>query len=302
MERIGELAAIATVMCWTTGALFFERGIKHIGVLTVNFIKVVIAFLLLMITSTVFHGMPLPLDATLHNWIFLSLSGFVGFVITDMFLFSAYNTVGPRIAMLFMAFSPPLTAGIAFLFLGESLGQRGLLGMSLVITGIILAIVGRSGNGNFGSLDFLKIKKEDRRGYLFSFLASLGQSIAIVLSRVGIQDYNAIGGTQIRLFTAIIGFGLISLIMYRGKNLKDAAKNPAGLKYTSIGSIFGPFLGVTLSLIAIQQTSVGIASTIFGLTPIMIIVPELLILKKRIKPLEIVGAVVAVCGTAMFFL
>ena len=297
MERIGELAAIATGMCWTAGALFFERGIKHIGILTVNFIKVLIAFLLLTVTAMFFRGMPLPVDATLHNWIFLSMSGLIGFVITDMFLFSAYKTVGPRIAMLFMAFSPPLTAGIAYLFLGEQLGQRGLFGMSLVITGIILAIIGRS-----NSLDFLKINKEDRLGYLFAFLASLGQSIGMVFTRIGIENYSAIAGAQIRTFTGIIGFGLISLFIYGGKNVKDALKSPVGLKYTCVGSVFGPFLGVTLSVVSLQHLNTGIASTLLGLTPIMIILPELLILKKKIKPLEIAGAIVAVCGTALFFL
>ena len=297
MERIGELAALTTAICWTTGALFFERGIKHIGVLTVNFIKVSIAFLLLTITAAIFRGMPLPLDASLNNWIFLSMSGFVGFVITDMFLFSAYRTVGPRVAMLFMALSPPMTAGIAFLFLGESLEQRGLFGMSLVISGIVLAIIGRS-----GGLELFKINKEDRRGYLFAFFASLGQSIGMILTKIGIEGYDAIAGTQIRTLTAIIGFGLVSLIFYGGKNIKNAVKSPAGLKYTAIGSVFGPFLGVTFSLYAIQRVSAGVASTLIGLTPIMIILPELLFLKKKIKPLEIAGAIVAVCGTALFFL
>jgi len=297
MERIGELAALATAIFWTTGALFFERGVKQLGALTVNFYKVTIAFILLTITATIFRGMPLPLDATLHNWIFLSLSALVGFVITDMFLFSAYGTVGPRIAMLFMALSPPVTAGIAYVFLGETLGQRSLLGMSLVISGIILAIIGRA-NG-FG---FLKIDKEDRRGYIFAFLASLGQSIGINLTKIGVEGYNAIAGTQIRTFTAIIGFGIMSLVLYGGKNIRNAIKNIEGLKYTSAGSVFGPFLGVTFSLVAIQRVNVGIASTLLGLTPVIILIPELLLFKKKIKPLEIAGAVLAFCGTALFFL
>jgi len=112
--------------------------------------------------------------------------------------------------------------------------------MSLVISGIILAIIGRA-NG-FG---FLKIDKEDRRGYIFAFLASLGQSIGINLTKIGVEGYNAIAGTQIRTFTAIIGFGIMSLVLYGGKNIRNAIKNIEGLKYTSAGSVFGPFLGVT---------------------------------------------------------
>ena len=297
MERIGELSAIATAICWTIGALFFERGVKLIGVLTVNFVKVVIAFILLTITATVFRGMPVPLDATFHNLLYLSLSGLIGFVIADMFLFSSYRSVGPRFAMLFMALSPPMTAGIAYLFLGEALEQRSLLGMSLVICGIFMAIIGRS-----NTLVFFRINREDRRGYIFAFIASVGQSIGMVLTKIGVEGYDPVSGTQIRIFIGIIGFGIASLVLYGGKNIKNATRNAQGLKYTSIGSVFGPFLGVTLSLYAIQRVSAGIVSTLIGLTPVIIIVPELLFLKRKIKPLEIAGAIIAVCGTAFFFL
>jgi drug/metabolite transporter (DMT)-like permease len=297
MHRIGELAAFCTAICWTTGAIFFEQGLKRIGVLSVNFIKVIIASILLSVTAAFMRGMPLPVDAPLASWIYLSLSGLIGFVITDIFLFSAYSTVGPRIAMLFMALSPPMTAGIAYLFLGESLGKRGLFGMVFVIIGIFVTVFGKQ-----SSLDFLKIAKDDRRGYLFASIASFGQSMGMNLAKLGIADYNVVSGTQIRAFTAIIGFGLVSLVFDRGKGIRKAFKSVEGLKNTAIGAVFGPFLGVTLSIFAIQRIRAGIVSTFIGLTPILIIFPELLILKKKIKPLEIAGAVIAVAGTAIFFL
>ena len=297
MERIGELAAFATALSWTMGALFFERGIKHIGVLSVNFFKVVVAFVLLTITATLMRGMPFPFDAPARTLIFLSLSGIVGFLITDMFLFSVYGTVGPRIAMLFMALSPPVTAGIAYVFLGETIGPRGGLGMSLVVTGIFMTVFGRQ-----SSISFFHINKNDRWGYIFALIACLGQSIGMVLTKAGLGDYDPVSGTQIRIFTAVIGFGLASLFYKKGENLKKAIKSPEGLKYTLIGSFFGPYLGVTLSLFAIQRISTGIVSTLIGLTPVIIIIPEILIFKKKIKPMEIAGALVAVSGTAVFFL
>jgi drug/metabolite transporter (DMT)-like permease len=302
MQRIGELAAFGTAVSWTLCAIFFERGIKRIGVLAVNFYKVVIAFVLLIAAAALFRGMPLPLDAPPNAWIFLSLSGIVGFVITDSFLFSAYDTVGPRITMLFTALSPAMTAGIAWLFLGESPGQRGLLGMALVIAGILMAVFGRLNGPEKSSPDFSGISKKDRLGYVFAIIATLGQSIGIILTKIGVEGYDAVSGTQIRVFAAIIGFGLVSLFYNGGKNITKALKSPAGLKYTSIGAIFGPFLGVTLSLFAVQRVSAGVASTLIGLSPVLIIIPELLVFKKNIKPLEIAGAVAAVAGTTIFFL
>ena len=297
MERIGELAAFGTAIALTTGALFFERGIKNIGVLSVNFIKVVIAFILLTITATLMRGMPLPFDASTRTLVLLSISGIVGFLITDMFLFSVYGTVGPRIAMLFMALVPPVTAGLAYLFLGETIGPRGVLGMALVVSGIIITVFARQ-----SGLSFSKIDKKDMRGYIFGLIACVGQSVGMVLSKAGLGDYDPVSATQIRIFAAVIGYALVSFLYKKGEAIKKAIKNPIGLKYTAIGAIFGPYLGVVLSLFAIQRINTGIASTIMGLAPIVIIVPELLIFKKKIKPMEIAGALVAVSGTAVFFL
>jgi drug/metabolite transporter (DMT)-like permease len=69
-----------------------------------------------------------------------------------------------------------------------------------------------------------------------------------------------------------------------------------------MGSVFGPFLGVTLSLFAIQHTSAGAASTLMALTPVLIIPPSILILKHKIRLGEFLGAVIAVAGAALFFL
>lgn len=291
------MAAFGTAVSWTLSAVLFERGIKHIGVTAVNFFKVALAFVFLAVTAGFLRGMPLPADAPLKTWAFLALSGLVGFVIGDTFLFNAYRTAGPRIGMLFMALSPPVTAGIAYIFLGEALGGRGFLGMVLVVAGICITIFGKQ-----NSLALSKMKSEDKSGYLYAFLASLGISIGMILTKTGLGDYDPVSGTQIRVLSAVIGFAFLSILRCRGEDIGKAAGNREGLKFTAVGAVFGPFVGVTLSLFAIQRTSAGITSTLIGLTPVLIIIPETLVFRKKIKPLEIIGALIAVGGTTVFFL
>jgi len=297
MQRIGEIAAFGTAICWTASALYFEKATKRIGVLAVNFYKVVFAFGLLAAFGAIFRGMPLPLDAPREAWIFLSLSGLIGFVISDIFLFTAYKTIGSRITLLFLALSPPVTAGLGFLFLGEDLGSRGLMGMTLVVIGITIAVLGRRDAKSTGTMS-----REDKRGYLFALLASIGQSVGMIFTKKGIGSYDPISGTQIRVIVAIVGFGIASLIFEKGKNLKAALKDAEGLKPTFYGAIFGPFLGVALSLFAAQRTQAGIVSTLIGLSPIMIIFPAIFIFKQKVKLMEITGAVLAVAGSAVFFM
>jgi drug/metabolite transporter (DMT)-like permease len=299
MQRTGELAAFATAICWTVSALFFERASRKIGVLAVNFYKLVFAFGFLIISAVLMRGAALPLDASPRAWLFLSLSGIIGFVITDIFLFSAYVMIGSRITMLFLAMSPPMTALLGYLFLGERMGVRGLLGMAMVAAGIALAVLSRK---DAKSTVKHVVSRNDRLGYLYAFLSTLGQSVGMIFTKAGLGDYHPIAGTQIRVFVGMIGIAVISLIWEKGRPFKTALSNRSGLSATLGGAIFGPFLGVALSLFAVQRTNTGIVSTLLGLTPILIIIPSIMLFKQKVKPLEIAGALLAVLGSAVFFL
>lgn len=294
MQRIGEIAAFGTAICWTLSALFFERATKRIGVLGVNFYKLVFAFVFLALSAGLLRGQFLPLDAPPDAWFYLSLSGIVGFVITDIFLFSAYRTIGSRMSTLFLALSPPLTAFLGFVVLGEAMGPRALAGMALVAVGIILAVLGRG--------DIRLASGPDRKGYLFGFLSAIGQAFGMILTKRGLGDYDAVSGTQIRVMVAIVGFAIVSLLWERGASMKNSPKDKDAMKFTLFGSVFGPFLGVALSLFAMQKTHAGIVSTLIGLTPVLIIPPAIIFLKQKVCPLEIVGALIAVAGSAVFFL
>lgn len=64
-------------------------------------------------------------------------------------------------------------------------------------------------------------------------------------------------------------------------------------------TVFGPFIGVSASLLATQYTSTGIAQTLFALTPVLIIAPSALLLGQRVRWREVVGAVVSVVGVCL---
>ncbi|MCK9483253.1 MAG: EamA family transporter, partial [Candidatus Marinimicrobia bacterium] len=61
-------------------------------------------------------------------------------------------------------------------------------------------------------------------------------------------------------------------------------------------------LGVSLSLLAVQHTATGIASTIMAIVPVLIIPLAILIKKERTTLKEIVGAAIAVGGVSIYFI
>src|SRR5512137_2628270 len=103
MNHPGEWAALLTAMFWTITALAFEAASRRIGSMPVNLLRLVVGFAFLSLFVFFYRGSLLPLHATPHAWLWLSLSGLVGFVFGDLCLFQAFVVIGARISMLLMA-------------------------------------------------------------------------------------------------------------------------------------------------------------------------------------------------------
>lgn len=96
-------------------------------------------------------------------------------------------------------------------------------------------------------------------------------------------------------------FALISL-QKNIPQLKAAVRDRVGMLQVLVMTLFGPFLGVSLSLMAVQYTDAGIASTLMALTPVLILFPYAFIFKQKISLKEILGVAVSMAGVALFFL
>jgi len=295
-DYYGELAALATAFFWTATALSFEVASKRVGSLAVNMIRLIFAFIFLCIFSFFYRGMLLPLDASPHAYFWLSVSGLVGFVFGDYFLFRAFALISSRIAMLVMTLVPPITALIGWLLLKEVLGLKEVAGMFITVGGISLAIVTRKAKGNQIKFSY------PLKGILFAAGGAIGQAVGLVLSKYGMQDYDAFAATHIRIFAGMIGFAIIVLATGNLKLINNALKDRKGMLSITSGSFFGPFLGVSFSLLAIKFTATGIASTLMSIVPVLLIPPSILLFKHKVSPAEIIGAFISVFGVMLFFL
>jgi drug/metabolite transporter (DMT)-like permease len=292
----GEFAALLTAFFWTVTSLSFESASNKVGSLSVNIIRLVIGLLFLSAFTLIKRGMLLPSDASLYNWTWLVLSGLVGFVFGDLFLFKSYTIIGSRFSMLIMTLVPPLTTFFSWIIIGEKLTLIHFAGMTLTFSGIALAIFNRNGKGEKLSL------KLEPRGILYAIGGAIGQALGLVLSKFGLSDYDPFAATQIRIIAGIAGFALLTTILSRWKNVIVATKNRSGMSLITLGAFFGPFLGVSFSLIAVKYTEAGIAATIMALVPVLIIAPAVLLYKERVTIPEIIGAIISVGGVAVFFL
>ncbi len=295
-SKIGEIYALMCAIFWMFCALAFESAGKKVGSFAVNFIRLLIGLFLLSLYTFFVRGKFLPFDATGHAWLWLSISGLIGFTVGDLLLFEAFVVMNARISMLIMALVPIITAFIGWLFLNETMVIMEIFGMLLTIIGIVIVILERNPNGNKINFSY------PIKGILLAFGGALGQSVGLILSKFGMKQYDAFAATQIRVIAGLVGFIILYFFIRQWKNVYSALKNRRAMAGIAIGSVFGPFLGVAFSLLAIQNTKAGIASTIMAIVPLLIIPPAIILFKEKVNFKEIVGAFIAVVGVGIFFL
>lgn len=303
-SHLGEFAALITAVFWTITGIAFESAGKKVGSLSTNLIRLFMAFIFIGIYSLVTRGSFIPFDATAHNWMWLSLSGLVGFVIGDLLLFEAYVVIGSRVSMLIMSLTPPITALLGWIIMGETLTRQNLLGMVLTITGIMIVVLDRNPNNKTEENNNKKKVKLNYPilGILLAFGGAVGQGTGLVLSKFGMQDFDPFAATQIRVITGFVGFSIIFVFMRRWKKVFAAIKDKKAMTSLSIGAFFGPFLGVSFSLLSVKYTTTGIASTIMAIVPVLIIPPAIIFFKEKVTIKEVIGSAIAVGGVALFFM
>lgn len=295
----GELAALTTALLWSATAVFFTYAGREVGSVIVNRIRLVVALLLLTVTHWVIAGNPLPMGAEPERWMWLGLSGVVGLVGGDSFLFQAYLWVGPRLGMLMMSLAPVLAALLAFAFLGEGLLPLQWLGILVTLSGVGLVVLEREAPADLKSPNL-----HYGRGVLFGVGAALGQAVGLVLAKQGLSGgFPALSGNLMRMSAATVVLWSLTLISGRaGSTIRTLSERRSAFLPIFGGAATGPFLGVWLSLIAIQLTRVGVASTLMAVSPIFLLPVGRVLFRERIGWQSVTGTFIAVAGVAILFM
>lgn len=311
MNHLGEIISLIVAVSWTITAWFADKASRRVGAMVTNVLRLALATLFLGFLLWITIGHPYPAFADGKTWLWLGLSALVGYVFGDFCLFNCYLYIGPRFGQLMMTLAPPMAAIAGWILLGETLSWKSILAMAITLAGIGISILSRDSGGKHFKLD-LPLK-----GVLLGIGAGVGQGVGLVLSKIGMQYYadalpadapSSLEGmlpfasTMVRAIIGGLGFFTILLLQKDFGKLRSAVKDPVTMKYASIITLFGPAIGVSLSLMAVRYANAGIASTLMALTPVLIIVPDVLINKKKIRFKEIIGLAVSITGVALFFL
>ena len=308
MAYIGELISIGVAFSWTATALLSEFGSKRLGNLTLNVLRMGLALLFSLVLFGVVTGSPLPAGVPAEACGWMLLSGLVGYVIGDFCLFQCYILIGSRFGQLFMTLAPLSAALMAWITLGQQMKPISIVAMLVTLFGIGISVLGR-GNHHMVSL------KLPLNGVLFAIGAAMCQGIGLVLSKIGMDHYDVAAMAKAgvsewlipfsanfyRCIAGIIGFTILLYFRDGIGHLREAMHDRKGLSVAIATTIFGPFVGVGFSLMAVQYTAAGIASTLMAMTPIIILLPSYWLFHEKITWKAVLGAFISVIGVSLFF-
>ena len=294
---LGEIVALITAVCWATTSLLFTVASKQVGSQLVNRVRLLLAALFLAVTHLLWQGQVLPIHAEPSRWGWLGLSAISGLVVGDGLLFQAFVLIGTRLSMLLMTLVPVIGTLLAWIFLGETLS---LLEISAIIVTVSSVAWVVSERGNPGPAD------GNPRNYVIGVLCGIGsafgQALGLILSKRGMGGgFPALSASLMRLVVATMVIWLWALIQGQVGPTIQGWRNKRAQWAILGGTLGGPFLGMTLSLAAVQLAHVGIVSTLMALSPVILLPMVHWAFKERISQRAIVGTVVALAGVAMIF-
>jgi drug/metabolite transporter (DMT)-like permease len=297
MKFIGEIAALATSFFFAMTAIIFTKTGNMVGSQVTNRVRLLFGLIYLVVLNLIFFREPLPFSAGSSRWIWLGLSGVIGLSLGDAFLFQSFVSVGARLGTLLLSLAPIFGSIIAWVFFGETL-------TALQITGIVLALAG------IGWVVMSHKEPEDiphgqtRRGVIFGALGGLGQAVGLVLSKQGMTgDFSPFQANAIRMLAAVIFIWVWAVIQKQaGSTITAVREQPRSISLIALGALFGPVLGVSASLLAIQHAEIGVASTLMALPPVIVLPISYFFFKEKVGWQAIAGTLLAIAGVAVLFL
>jgi len=297
--RLGEIAALGTALLWTATYLQFTFAVRRIGAPALNRLRLTFALGFLLIAHIAVFGIVLPVSQELAGWAWLTLSGVVGFAISDALLFRGLYHLGAHRTSLIMSLIPLVSALLAWALFGERLSWVQAFAALVTVGGITLVVSARQPKSE-GEAAGLRIP---RLGILFALGAVLAQSLRYILSLQGMKSgFAPLSANLVQILTATTAVWIWSLVSKEKSPGFSSLRDRPAAAATVGGAMTGPFLGVALSMIALSKAPVGIASTLMALSPVFLLFVSRWVFKEPITVRAIVGTGLAVAGVAVLFL
>jgi drug/metabolite transporter (DMT)-like permease len=294
MQSIGITASLAAAFCWAVAIILFKKSGDTISPMALNLFKCLVT-LLLLIPTLVFFGVEMFPRQPAQTWWLLAISGIIGISLADTFFFMALTRIGAGTTAVVDCLYLPFILLLSFVFLEETLGIRGLLGATLVISAIVIASV-PIGNHRKGGTT---AGKQLFTGILCGVLAISLLAISIVMIKVLLEKSDVLWVSFVRILFGTAGL-LVGTLLTSGRKKIMAELLPSRTWRTALpAAVIGNYLAMLAWLVGMKYALVSVAAIVNQLSTIFIFLLSALFLKEAITVPRILATLLAVSGALL---
>ena len=293
---IFELAALAAAFCWALGGYLAAGPSQHLGAFSFTRVRMIQVLLMLCIVVFIQNTWQSVVD---DFWI-ICLSGLIGIFLGDTALFATMRRIGPRRTAVMFAANGPIGALLGYFFLGEVLSLNQLLGCSIVVAGVIVAILYGRKNQNVHELE--KTYGPLWIAMVMGLIAAFCQAVGAIMLKPTLQagaDPIAVAALRVAVsVTALLLLLLIPTPVFR-------AQKPLTRQIfwrTAVSGFLAMAVGMTLVLFALKGGKVGVVTVLSSTSPILVLPILWFTTRQRPTAGAWVAASLVVIGSVLIFI
>jgi drug/metabolite transporter (DMT)-like permease len=296
----GDLAAIVCAAFFAFCSLAFAAAGRVVGSMIVNQVRILLAAIFLFGLHAAMFGELWPSSMNAEQTWLLVWSGVIGLALGDLCYFHSLTVVGPRLGTLLMATFP------IFVVLGEGLardrwpGGLDIAWMISIVAGVMVVLTGKQPSGGWRRPPGRSVALAIGAG----ILGAVGQGAGLVLAKLA-EDASAMAPqaslsvTLVRMVAGLVVMaGVFAAQRIVAKTGDRPRMTPRAFNLIFVGVIFGPTLGVWLSMVAVSHIDAGRASVLIALTPVLMLPITWIAWGERPDQRAVIGTMLAFLGTA----
>ncbi len=284
---MGEFYALLCAIFWAVAVILFKRSGETVDPFALNFFRVTISSILLVITTEI-AGVPLLRDAPREDIITLVLGGILAIALADTFFHKCLNTVGAGITAIVECLYSPLMITFAFLFLGERVGVTEIVGMVMVVGGVLVA----SSQAPPGGLP----RKTQIEGMLWGMAAMTSLTLGVIYVKPVLEHQPILWATAVRQLGALVVMIPIVLLSPRRRVWLDVFRPRRDWRFTMTGTLMGSYFALIFWLAGLKLTTAGTAAILNQTSTIYVLILATVILKESFTKRKVVATGMAVSG------
>ena len=283
----GEILSVGAALTWAIAVLFFRVSGRTVHPLGLNLFKSFLSVVLLVLTMLVLGESLLPKTAW-QDYALLGLSGFLGITLSDTFFFQCLNLLGASLTAVIDCLYSPFVILFSFLFIGERLNARQLLGVALILSALVLI----SSSKEKG----LPPRKNLLLGIGLGTLAMVTLAASIVMVKPLLARSPILWVTLWRMTAGGIALLIFLPFHPRRRQISRPLVSLANWRSMVPGTFLGGYIALVAWMAGMKYTLASVAAPLNQLNSIFIFVLAAIFLKERVTKAKMAAGALATIG------